>query len=264
MLVNSEHKTLWAIFVLVFLIAFSQTLTAPKAYAWESSIDENSLNVLNDVVGFDLTIYTPNLIPHEKNTSLFLPEETDFQLSAQNSQARVRCTYLNGRLNRIFVSDIIGNPLMNFPTANPIDAAKDFLQRYQNYTDDPFYSQLISTLDTANTTNDFVKTTGNVQLEITHIGSSQVDLTWTYIDENGVSAPAKDVSLCYRDGFLKSFLDNWQFYKVAGTPSVSAEQARIAALNACASYSWEVMAEAGEKQCRISKLFQWANYPYAT
>jgi hypothetical protein len=50
-------------------------------------------------------------------------------------------------------------------------------------------------------------------------------------------SPIKNVALSYRDGFLKCFQNNWQFYSVASKPEISSSQAVEIAMNAINDYS---------------------------
>jgi hypothetical protein len=96
-------------------------------------------------------------------------------------------------------------------------------------------------LDTVNVGENVTKTEGNVQLKVSVLGQSLLDLMWTYVDENGVPAMSKDVFLSYDHGFLKCFLDNWQLFRIASKPKLSSEEAVSIALKASKNFSWEVV-----------------------
>jgi hypothetical protein len=76
-----------------------------------------------------------------------------------------------------------------------------------------------------------------LSLKLNVRGQIYTDFVWTYVDAGGVEAPAKSVILSYVDGALKCFTDNWQFYNVAGTPTINEAQAVAFALNVSAGFS---------------------------
>jgi hypothetical protein len=81
------------------------------------------------------------------------------------------------------------------------------------------------------------KTQNNLKLDVS-VNLLRTEFVWTYVDANGVEASVKNVALTYENGTLKSFVDNWQFYTVTGTPKVSGEQAANLALEAIEDFSY--------------------------
>ncbi len=237
-----QRLLLTVVFAALLLVSSACAALTPVAHAAEPTAPEKSLVILNDVAGFNMTAYTANLKASERNSFLSLPqEEADFSLTSSQGRLRAKCSFVDNHLRQIFISDLNGSPSLNQPAADAVGNAKDFLERYQGYTGVSFYGELESMLDTVNVGENVTKTEGNVQLKVSVLGQSLLDLMWTYVDENGVPAMFKDVFLSYDHGFLKCFLDNWQLFRIASKPKLSSEEAVAIALNAAKNFSWEAV-----------------------
>jgi len=117
--------------------------------------------------------------------------------------------------------------------------AKDFLDKYQTYSDASYYSTLRSMLDSVEADKNITKTSENIKLEVT-IPESHTDFRWKYTF-NGVEATSKCVVLNFRQGFLKYFIDSWSFWTIGSTDlNVSEEEAIEIAMNAAENYSWNL------------------------
>ena len=238
---SPKHKLLLlTVFLFVLLVSGVCGSFVPNVHAAESTTPAKALTILNDVAGFNMAAYTPSLRASEQKSFLTLPEEeADFALSSSQGKLRARCSFVSNRLHQIYVSDPSGQLSLKYQAANIVDDARGFMQRYQGYTGDSFYGGLESMLDTVSTNENVTKSAGNVQLEVS-VYDSMVDFVWTYVDEDGVAAVAKNVILSYWDGLLKCYMDNWWLYQTAGKPVVSSEEAVATALKASMSYSWSV------------------------
>ncbi len=223
------------------LISFSLASLVPNANAAQQAAPEKSLVILNDVAGLNITAYAAALSTDRQNQYLGSPqEEADFRLSSPQGSLRATCSFVNGNLHQIFVSDISGSPSLNQPAADAVGMAKGFLQRYQSYTGESFYGDLEFMLGNVKAGENVTKIAGNMKLAVSVIDQARVDFMWAYVDESGVPALPKDVVLSYDHGFLKSFLDNWQLYKIADQPQLSSQEAIAIALNAAKNFSWTV------------------------
>jgi len=239
---SSKKKMFITTIILAFLISNAYVLLFPTVLAAESTTVEESLEILASVADLNMAAYTPKLTAHERNSYLTLPqEEADFSLTSSQGELRARFSFTNGHLRKIYVSDVNGALSLNQPAADTIGNAKGFLERYQNYTGVPLYGELKAMLDGVDADKNVTKTDGNVQLQVSVIGKALVDFKWTYVDENGVPAPAKNVILSYRDGALKCFLDNWQLYRVAGVALLSDDAALSEVMAALEDYTFDVV-----------------------
>jgi hypothetical protein len=207
--------------------------------AKEVAIHEKSLQLLlTDVANINLTAYTSNIKPEQSDSYLSLSRQTtDFTLLSDKSSLRVRCSFIDNQLQKIYISDNVGEISVNSKAANVVDDAKVFLQKYQAYSNNGFYGTLQSMLDNVTLNENATKVVANAKLDVRVYGQA-MDIVWTYVDCFGVEAPVKNVALSYEFGTLKSFVNNWPFYTVAGEPNISREQAVDLALDVVANFSY--------------------------
>jgi hypothetical protein len=238
---NSKRKLLFiALFLITMLSSAAYTSLIPNVCASEVTTQQKAIDVLNSVVGLNMTTYTANLNKESNSTLSGLPqEETNFNLISSEGSLRARCSYVNGKLHQIYLSDYTGSLSLNQPNTNTLNMAKDFMARYQSYMGDSFYGKLSSMLDSVFANENLSKTLGSVKLEVSVFGDEAYkNLVWTYVDENGVPAVAKNVVLSYDHGRLQSFMDNWKLYRIAGVPKLSSDDAITIALKATQNFSW--------------------------
>jgi hypothetical protein len=132
-----------------------------------------------------------------------------------------------------------GTPILTKAVNTARNMAKDFLGSYQSLSGDSFYGELSSTLNNVDDSKNSTTTFGNVKLEVTTSENGKT-FVWSYTF-NGVDAACKCVSLMYKDGFLKYFVDTWDLYKVGSTKvSISEEEAVAIAMERAKAYSWKV------------------------
>jgi hypothetical protein len=152
---------------------------------------------------------------------------------------------VSNNLRRIYLSDFEGKFSVEQPAADTGEMAKGLLERYRTHVGDSFYGELASMLDNVDVTKNITKSAGNIRLEVNNFDQTIVDYVWRYIDENGIVARTKSVSLSYDRGRLKGFSNYWPLYKVIGTPKISGEEATAIAIEACKKYSYEISSKNG-------------------
>jgi hypothetical protein len=235
---SKTRKSLTTIALMLMLIYISALL--PSVQATEPTLQEKSETILNDIAGFNMAVYASSLKAQDQDDYLTLTEKTvDLFLSSSQSNLRARCTFIGEHLHQIFISDIIGELSLNNQTDNTLDEAKGFMQRYQTLSGNSLFGSLKSMMENVDPNENTTRNMGNIQFKANAINNGQIQncYSWTFIDSNGVLAPSKTIFLIYNNGVLKSFLDNWQLYNVAGAPELSRDQAISAALNALEDYS---------------------------
>jgi hypothetical protein len=244
----------------------------PSAHAATvATTEDKAVSILNAVVGLNTSAYAAAVTSDTNAIAYSLPRE-DLTLSLFTSQSslRARCSFINGNLNQFYFSDYVGSPSLNQPTTtNTIVMAQGFLQRYQNYTHNPLYSDLTAILDKVDTSKNVTKTVGNLRLEMSVFGNqTEQDFIWSYVDANGIPALSKNVVLSYHNGHLESFIDNWQLYSIKGVPTLSVKDAIALALQATADYSYTTQDDSGNnltvKDFTVKTIFNttlsYANY----
>jgi hypothetical protein len=138
---------------------------------------------------------------------------------------------------------------------NPLDAAKDFLKRYQEYTKVDS-SNLYQILNNVDSTKDATITTENTKLTIRNSdfgGVDQVQFRWVQVI-NGADYSALDVTFDKRDGAVIYLIDVRTLYAIGDTSvNVSEEQAIALALEGLRSYSYDMPDGSVVKDFKVSK-----------
>ncbi len=237
----SKRKFLLTIGLTVLVISGMYVSLLSVASAQETNLNDKTMAILNDVIGINTKDYAANSGSPIDKQYLTLPQkEVDIILTSGKGRLRVSSSFVNNCLRQIYLSDYEGELAMEKPAVTTADMAKGFLQRYRNYADDPFYGELELMLNGVDVSRNVTKTVGNVKLEVLNSDQTILDYVWTYTDENGITAKAKNVILSYDRGRLKVFLDNWNLYKVEGKPKISSEEATAIATEASKSFSYKV------------------------
>jgi hypothetical protein len=238
-----KNKLFLTTVLVIMLSILTYATLSTTVYAAEITNSQKAKDILSSVVGLNMTAYTTDLNSDIKNTTpsianLGLPQETlVYNLTSTQGSLTASCTFINGSLNQIYLSNYMGTQALNQPTINTLNMAQNFLISYQSYTGNHFYGSLSSMLNGVAVNTNATATVSNSKLQIFVIGSEQ-SLVWTYVDNNGVPALAKDVVLTYTNGHLESFLDNWQLYQVTGEPTLSSQDAIRVAMQAVQNYSY--------------------------
>jgi hypothetical protein len=234
-----------ALFSLLLISCLYSSLARP-VYAAETDIENKTMAILDEVIAINTAEYTPRLNSLLDNQFRSLAQkESDIILASSEGRLRVTSSFVNNNLRRIYLSDFEGKFSVEQPAAYTVDLAKGFLERYQIYAGDSFYGELASMLDDVDAAKNTTKSVGNIRLKVSNFDQIIVDYVWRYIDENGIVARSKSVSLSYDRGRLKGFSNNWPFYKVAGTPKISGEEATAIAIEASKTYSYTVTTDNG-------------------
>jgi hypothetical protein len=240
-MIKQTRKILSTTILLILLSSIAYATLTPNAHAAEITTQEKSLALLDSLVGLNVSAYTVALNTQLDNQFLSLPQkEADLSLTSSQGSLRARCSFVNNTLRQIYISDYSGTISLKQPIKNTLEMAQSFLDRYRQYTSDSFYSELKSTIDAIDVSKNTTKTEGNIKLEVSVFNEKHVNFIWTYISKEGILAPSKNVVLSYDQGFLKSFLDNWHRYRIAGEPKISSEEAVAIALKATDEFSYKV------------------------
>jgi hypothetical protein len=226
------------LFLIVSCIVLVSIFPCSFAVADQPSVEAKTLQLLGAVADIDMAVYSQNLKPLQTDTYLTLDKQTsDLTLTSKDSSLRVRCSFVGDRLQMLRISHSAGEISLNSKASSTVDDAKAFLTRYQAYSNDRLFGNLQSMLNDVHVNQNASKSLGNLKLDV-RVDLMHTEFFWTYVDASGVTAPVKNVALTYEYGTLKSFVDNWQFYTVAGSPKISNDQAVNLALEAAAAFSY--------------------------
>lgn len=234
-----------ALFLAILIVISGCEVLMPKVNASAITPRQKGLAVLGDVIGLDLTKYN---VATEEN-SQYLPslstplrENILYNLNSANSNLRTIQTFVNGNLQGIFVLENDGTPNLS-KTGYSIDAvenAQEFLSNYQTYTGKQIFGELGTSLNNVDASRNLTKTFENKALEVTAYGDDS-HFKWYYTANGAAALYTKVVSIGFRDGFMTSFIDNWDLYSIGSTNvNLSKEEAVSIALDTAKEHSWTV------------------------
>ncbi|MBN1358184.1 hypothetical protein JW988_05390 [Candidatus Bathyarchaeota archaeon] len=215
-------------------------------FAAEADVQDETMAILDEVVGISTAEYATSLNSLVDNQFRGLAQkEVDINLVSAEGGVRVRASFVKDNLRQIYFSDHKEEYLEEWSIADTVGMAEGFLESYQNYVGNAFYSELASMLYTVDATKNATESAENIMLEVLNSDQTIVDYVWTYVDENGIAAESKNVILSYDKGCLKVFLNNWPLYTIVGEPKLSGEEATAIALEAAKSFSYDVATDKG-------------------
>jgi hypothetical protein len=236
---KNTHKT--SACLLIFACLLSLCLATQTPASATLSYEDNAKSMLHNLLGLDVSDNNIDAI----NQGNFPDTDGRFQgLSNQEVQIKLvsglsaSVDFINDTIYEIYLDQrTYPSPT---PSASQVTAkAKDFLGKLQAYTQNSFFGELNSMLDNVTAENDTTVTVGNVQLKVSNSQGVFIDYIWTYIDENGMTAPKMNIGLHYEKGQFVFFWGSWQFYTIATKPKiVSQDQAIAAALHELRNYSY--------------------------
>jgi len=244
------------VFFMILLSSSTYAASVPSVQAAEATIQQKGLSISGDVLGLDMTKYaiTTTVLPQNLYIDVVPQETVRYYLDSNESKLDMLYTFTEGKLRRIHVLESAGFPFLtksvtktiqfgnmtfHMNVFDEVENAKDFLEDYQSYSGKLFYGELASMLNHVEVGKNLTETFGNVKFEATTSENSET-FTWTYTF-NGIEAPDKCVALGYRDGFLKYFIDNWDFYRIGSTAvKISEKEAIDIAMERARTYSWKV------------------------
>ena len=240
---KTKRKLLFITVLLTILLSSSAYATLiPNAHAANITIQQKGLTIINDAVGLDLTRYTTiaKKYPQDSYFGVVPEENVGYNLESDESKLKLLCTFTGGALHILHVLEREGSPHMTKSATNVIEMTKDFLGSYQSYSGNTFYWELASMLDRIDANKNLTKTSGNIKLEAT-ITAEYTTFEWSYTFD-GVNAASKCVALCYKNGFLKYFVDTWNLYPVGSTAvNLSEAEAVAIAMGRAKTFSWKVV-----------------------
>ena len=179
---TSKQKLLTTTVLLtVLLISTTYALLVPTAHAAEITTKQKGLAIMSNVINLNLEKYktTSQELPQDSYMDIVPQENTRYLLDSNGSRLDVLATFANGKLRMINVLESQGTPFLTKSTTKSVDlgnttvqvvdtvgTAKSFLNNYQSYTGNSFYSQLTSMLNGIDAAKNSVKIDGNIKLQI--------------------------------------------------------------------------------------------------
>lgn len=202
------------------------------------------VSFLQDVIQLNMTKYAARLESHSIEYPLTLggiaEENLRYTFTSDESELNVDFRYRNQTLSRYRLDVLEFAPLYSQPQpTNILDMAASLLERYQNYADSPYLTQMRGLLETVTVVEDLQTTQGNMKLAISTEGND-VEIQWMYTI-SGIDFQSKALNFRFDNGVLEELLDGWFLFSVGSTEvNVSSDEAVEIAKNSAKDFSWIV------------------------
>ncbi len=243
------------IIVLVASIAYVQTAalnqSAQERESWEAKYQQllawsnstgKALFFLQDVAQLDITQYQLTLmsdtVEYRTDIGGILEEIVKYALTSNESKVDVVLKFRNKNLSRYQLIVLEGDPIYTQPqSADTLDAAKSFLERYSDYADAAYVDDMKEIAAQVNEMQNIEVTDGDMKFSIS-IAGDRTEVLWMYT-ENGVDFSPKSLSLIFEDNALTEVTDGWFLFTIGSTQiDISRQEAIEIARNALKDYTW--------------------------
>jgi hypothetical protein len=225
--------------IALFVIFFTAHPTAPPV----STYQQKSLVFIENVLPIDSSQYNVTFKPPHPSKPIlddrFLDET--YSLESEDSSLTLICNFYEGVLYSCMLYGDEGSVIADHQYANTADAANNFLEKYQAYSELDS-TEMLTTLTDVDPTENRIITSGNLKLTVTHKDltgtwfGDTIDFRWVRVI-NGCEYLV--LHLSFRDGAFSGFIDHRDRYSIGNTSvTISKEQAIRIALEAVKNYSY--------------------------
>lgn len=222
---------------------------------------DKALAFMENMLPVDLSRYSINLVNDSTMYGVPLAKDDNriinnllYELTSKDSNLHISFTFEKDVMTACQITPLQGQIITNKQYANPLDAAKDFLERYQVYTKIDS-SNLLAMLDNIDITKDSTITTENIKLTIHNfyfVGVDQVSFTWMQVI-NGVEYTGIHLTFD-KIGVFLSFGDDRPLFTIGDTAvNISKEQAITIAIENLKFYSYDMPDGSIVKDFKVSK-----------
>ncbi len=214
--------------------------------SWTSTTDD-AIDFLHTVVQLDTTKYQATLLSRtvdiRKDLGGITEEVMRYSLTGTDdsgavSNLIVSFRFRNGQFSKYQLTVEEGTPIFAEPQSPfVLDAAKNIIDRLQNYETGSYLSNMSRLMSLVNTSQSMEIKEGNIKLNAT-VSDNNAEVVMEYT-ENNVDFKFKSLDLIFEDSTLKELTDDWGLYSIGSTTmSVSSDRAVTLAKNALNGYQW--------------------------
>jgi DNA-binding transcriptional ArsR family regulator len=199
-------------------------------------------NMLRDVVQLDTNHYKITLLSNtlEYREDFNVAEEVlRYNFASQDGNFEISLRFRENHLSRYQLTAETTPVLKETPPSSNLETAKAALNRYKNYSQDTYLTEMYALLDSINTTSTDVttQTAGNLKLQITNYGNS-TEYLWMYY-ENGIDYSAKSLRMTFNNDVLTALTDGYFLFTIANTTiNFDSTQAEAIAKNHIETMTW--------------------------
>lgn len=237
---NISKKFFGTIILLSILATFG---TISAVYSTPSTAQTKTKAFIDNVLPFDVSSYTITLknqytmeLPAYLDNG-FSSEVVTYTLESEENTFDVICKIRNGVLTYCLV-DFNGSAIANDSKTNLIDSTADFLDKYQNYTNDDL-QKMKDVLTNIDATKNMTITKHNIKLSTNVVDVLDiVETTFSWTNSiDGVDYTK--LSVTYNDGTFISMSDNRKLYTIGNSAvKISKEEAIKIAMDYIKNYSY--------------------------
>jgi len=213
--------------------------------SWGTGTDK-ALTFIRNVAQIDVTQYSASLlsdtVQYRSDLGGVLEEVLKYSLTSDQSKIDVVLRFRNNHFSRYQLYLDEGTPIYAQPqSTNALTAAKALVQRYQNYVQEDYLTDISTVLASATDASSNGTTVNHTKLEVSSTSSGAIgDVTLLYT-EAGVDYSAKSLHLVYQNGILTQMTDGWFLLTVGSTQvNISQQQAIEIAKDYVKTFSWTV------------------------
>jgi hypothetical protein len=214
--------------------------------SWTSTTNQ-AIDFLQHVIQLDTTKYDATLLSRDvkirNDLGGITEEEMFYSLSGTDdtgaaSNLNIYFRFRDCNFSRYTLTVREGSPIYA-QAQSPfiLDAAKNIVDRLQNYESGPQLADMSRLMSLVSTTDSMEIKEGNIKLNATISGNDgEVLMQYT---ENGVDFSVKSLEIVFKKGVLVDMIDGWNLFTIGSTDvSVSSERAISIAKNALSGYQW--------------------------
>lgn len=201
------------------------------------------LAFLKDVIHLDVAKYhstlASNTVEYRNDLGGIVEELFKYTLQYEGSTVDVTLRFRNNELSRFYLYVLEGAPIYSqLQPTNVLDVSKGIIERYYEYSGEPYLEEIKNILMTVNEPGDFETTSGNVKI-IRSTEGNNVKIECLYT-ENNIDFQSKSVVLSFDSyGYLEILNDDWSIFTVGSTEvNISEEEAISIAMDYAKDFSW--------------------------
>ena len=227
--------------IIVLIVA---PVAFPAAFAVESTSQDIVMAFIQEVLPVDLSKYSISVTgPSQPPSALGMPplsDEIRVTLSSNESTLEAICLVKNNVLKSCRLYTKAGQVISDRQYVDVVDAARSFLERYQNYTKMES-TDMKAMLTDVDATKDSTVLVGNTKFTVSNFvfGTEKTRFSWTY-SVNGADYAKLQVSF-EKNGVFASVFDDRAVYSIGDTTvNVTDKQAIDIAMEYLKTYSYSM------------------------
>jgi hypothetical protein len=216
-------KCIWIFLVFTIMATSFFALQGSGVNAASWSATDETLTVAEKLFQLDLSRYHPKIV-NVNNEASVIGEQVSVMYTLGNvtyypdggvssREIDFDCVFVNKSLIRCSLYVNTENAIF-FTQPQPVkyaDMARNFLNRYQNYTQSTYIQSLSNMLGRVNISKNTELIVGDIKLEI-KVDGVFTNIQWTQL--KGGLETYNSVSIIFKKGYLHLFGDSWLSYQV--------------------------------------------------